>query len=200
MPSLWAKASVSDVTVHALTKYPSGGGDVLMGSVACLDDALHERLALTHSRLGLGVGANDVEMVLRSLPSIALRYAAQDASARRIAAWAQQQPQIRRVLHPALPDSPGYAHWARTCRAAAGLLSLEMQPTFSPEAVDAFVDRLKLFRIGWSWGGPVSLAVPYQTRFMRKLGSPYAGVVVRLCIGLEQVADLIEDLDRALPR
>eukprot|EP01035_Chromulina_nebulosa_P047197 gene47197-63969_t len=100
-----------DLTVHALTKYPSGGGDVLMGSVACRDDALYEKLAWAHSRLGLGVGANDVEAVLRALPSIALRYEAQDTAARRIAEWAQGQPQVRRVLHPALPGSPGHEHW-----------------------------------------------------------------------------------------
>ena len=189
-----------DVTVHALTKYPSGGGDVLMGSVACRDDALHETLAWTHSRLGLGVGANDVELVLRSLPSLPLRYAAQDAAARRIAQWAQTQPGVRRVLHPALPGSPGHVHWAGLCRAAAGLLTLEMAPRHSSEAVDAFVDGLRHFRIGWSWGGPVSLAVPYQARHMRKLGHPYEGVLVRLCIGLESVDDLIADLEAGLQR
>src|SRR5574343_1892954 len=95
-----------DLTVHALTKYPSGGGDVLMGSIACRDEALHQRLAWCHSRLGLGVGANDVEAVLRGLPTLALRYAAQDAAARRIADWAAGHPAVRRVLHPARADSP----------------------------------------------------------------------------------------------
>ncbi|WP_022979420.1 PLP-dependent transferase [Ideonella sp. B508-1] len=189
-----------DVTIHALTKYPSGGGDVLMGSVACRDTALYEKLAWTHSRLGLGVGANDVELVLRNLPSLPLRYAAQDAAARRIAAWAQAQPQVTRVLHPALPDSPGHAHWAALCRAAAGLLTLEMDPRFSATQVDSFVDGLQRFRIGWSWGGPVSLAVPYQGGAMRKLGSPYRGTLVRLCIGLEAVDDLIADLAAGLAR
>ncbi|KAB0580945.1 cystathionine beta-lyase [Ideonella dechloratans] len=189
-----------DLTIHALTKYPSGGGDVLMGSVACRDTALYEKLAWTHSRLGLGVGANDVELVLRNLPSLPLRYAAQDAAARRIAAWAQTQPQVARVLHPALPDSPGHAHWAALCRAAAGLLTLEMDPRFSAAQVDSFVDGLQRFRIGWSWGGPVSLAVPYQGGAMRKLGSPYRGTLVRLCIGLEAVDDLIADLAAGLAR
>ncbi|MCA6217493.1 PLP-dependent transferase [Ideonella sp. B7] len=189
-----------DVTIHALTKYPSGGGDVLMGSVACRDTALYEKLAWTHSRLGLGVGANDVELVLRNLPSLPLRYAAQDAAARRIAAWAQAQPQVTRVLHPALPDSPGHAHWAALCRAAAGLLTLEMDPRFSAAQVDGFVDGLQRFRIGWSWGGPVSLAVPYQGGAMRTLGSPYRGTLVRLCIGLEAVDDLIADLAAGLAR
>ncbi len=191
----------ADLTIHALTKYPSGGGDVLMGSIACRDDALHERLAWTHSRLGLGVGANDVEAVLRALPSLPLRYAAQDASARRIAEWAAAQgAPIRRVLHPALPGSPGHEHWAATCRAAAGLLTLEFDPALAPERVDAFVDGLQRFRIGWSWGGPVSLVVPYRAAGMRQLGAAYEGVLVRLCIGLESPDDLIADLAGGLAR
>jgi cysteine-S-conjugate beta-lyase len=187
-----------DVSIHALTKYPSGGGDVLMGSVACVDDRLHERLALVHSRLGIGVAANDVEAVLRGLPSLPLRYAAQDASARRIAEWAATQgPTIRQVLHPALPGSPGHAHWAATCRAAAGLVTLEFDPAIAPARVDAFVERLKYFRIGWSWAGPVSLAVPYEARRLRQV-RVYEGTLVRLCIGLEATDDLIADLAQAL--
>jgi cystathionine beta-lyase len=187
-----------DLTVHALTKYPSGGGDVLMGSIACVDDALHERLSLTHSRLGSNVGMNDVELVLRGLGSLALRYAAQDAAARRIAAWCAQQPCIARVLHPALPASPGHSHWAALCRAAAGLLTLEFDARFTPEQVDGFVDALKLFRIGWSWGGPVSLAVPYRADQLRSLPTPYRGTLVRLAIGLEDPDDLCADLAQAL--
>lgn len=191
-----------DLTVHALTKYPSGGGDVLMGSVACRDDALYKRLAMTHSRLGLGVAANDAESLLRSLPSLPLRYAAQDASARRIAEWAAgQRPLVHRVLHPALPGSPGHQHWAATCRAAAGLLTLEFDAAIEPAKIDAFVEGLALFRIGWSWGGPVSLAVPYKAGpQLRQLGSPYAGVLVRLSIGLESTDDLIADLAASLAR
>lgn len=187
-----------DLTVHALTKYPSGGADVLMGSVACRDDRLYNRLAWCHSRLGQGVGVNDVELLLRSLPTLKLRYEAQDAAARRIADWCSAQPQFVRVLHPALPGSPGHEHWAELCTAAAGLLTLEVDPCYSAAQVDAFVDALQLFRIGWSWGGPVSLAVPYQAHEMRSLATPYRGTLVRLCIGLEAVDDLIADLSRAL--
>lgn len=189
-----------DLTIHALTKYPSGGGDLLMGSIACNDDALYQRLAMTHSRLGIGVAANDAEAVLRALPTLPLRYAAQDASARRIAEWAAAQaPTVRRVLHPAMPGSPGHEHWAATCRAAAGLLTLEFDPAITPARVDAFVDGLKLFRIGWSWAGPISLAVPYQSARMRALRA-YEGTLVRLCIGLEDTGDLIADLHEGLER
>ena len=187
-----------DLTVHALTKYPSGGGDVLLGSVICRDDALARTLSLARSRIGHGVGLNDVEAVLRSLPSMTLRYAAQDRAARALAAWCQSRSEFARVLHPALPGSPGHEHWASHCRAAAGLLTVEFAPQFTPQQVDAFVDALRLFRIGWSWGGPISLAVPYRAETIRDLPTPYRGTLVRFSLGLEAVDDLIADAAQAL--
>jgi len=186
-----------DLTIHALTKYPSGGGDLLMGSVVTRSKELYERIALTHSRLGLGVGANDVEFVLRALPTLPLRYAAQDAAARRIAQWALGRPEVARVLHPPTPGSPGHEHWARHCTAAAGLVTLAFDPRYPGEAVDAVVDALRLFGIGWSWGGPMSLAVPYRGQALRGAGGGYEGTLVRLCIGLEDVGDLVADLEQA---
>jgi cystathionine beta-lyase len=192
-----------DITIHALTKYPSGGGDVLMGSVITVDQALHLRLKLTHMRLGLGVGANDVEAVLRALPSIDLRYRAQDQACRALALWLQEQAEVAQVLHPALPGSPGHAHWQTLCTSglAAGLLSIVFKPEFSSAQVDAFCDALKLFRIGYSWGGPISLVVPYDIASMRSSGMSTgvaSGTVVRLAIGLEDVRDLQADLAQAL--
>jgi cystathionine beta-lyase len=192
------EALAVDIAVHALTKYPSGGGDVLMGSVACRDRALHDRLCWTHSRLGYGIGADDAAAVLRGLPTLTLRYREQDAAARCIAAWAQGRSEFTRVLHPALPDAPGHAHWAALCTQAAGLLTLEMAERHSPAEVDAFIDALRRFRIGWSWAGPVSLVAPYAPQQLRRLPTPYRGTLVRLCIGLEDVADLIADLEQAL--
>ncbi len=187
-----------DVTIHALTKYPSGGGDVLMGSVVCRDDALYRKLALSRSRVGHGVGVNDVEAVLRSLPSLPLRYAAQDQAGRAFSHWCSTRGEFARVLHPALPGSPGHAHWQSHCRAAAGLVTVEVDARFAPAQVDAFVDALRLFRIGWSWGGPISLAVPYRAAAIRDRPTPYRGVLVRFCLGLEAVDDLIADVEQAL--
>jgi cystathionine beta-lyase len=186
-----------DVAMQALTKYPSGGGDVLMGSVTTVDDALHERIKLTHMRLGLGVGANDAELVLRSLPSVVLRYHAHDHSARLLARWLQERPEVARVLHPALADSPGHGYFQDTCTAAAGLFSAVFDAQFSAEQVDRFVDALKLFRIGYSWAGPMSLVVPYDLQSMRP-GTGERGALVRFSIGLEAVADLQADLEQAL--
>lgn len=189
-----------DLTVHALTKYPSGGGDLLMGSIVTRDEALYRRIALAHSRLGLGVGAGDVELVLRGLPSLPLRYAAQDAAARRLAQWCARRDEFVRVLHPALPGAPGHEHWVSTCSAAAGLFTVELDPRFTAQQADAVVDALRLFRIGWSWGGPVSLAVPYDARSLRSRPVPYRGTLVRFSLGLEDLADLEGDLAQALDR
>ena len=186
-----------DVVVQALTKYPSGGGDVLMGSIVTRDEALHHRIKQAHMRLGMGVAGNDVEAVLRSLPSLALRYGASDAAGRELARWMQQRSEVARVLHPAFEGSPGHAHWRATTTLAAGLFSVVFDTRFSAAQVDAFVDALKLFRIGYSWAGPVSLVVPYDLGAMRQ-PAPYPGTLVRLSIGLEAVEDLRADLEQAL--
>ena len=186
-----------DVVMQALTKYPSGGGDVLMGSVTTRDADLHERILFTHMRLGLGVGANDCELVLRSLSSMPLRYQAHDTSARRLAQWLAGRPEVARVLHPALEGSPGHEHWRATCNAAAGLFSVVFHDRFSAAQVDAFVDGLRLFKIGYSWAGPVSLVVPYDLAQLRP-GGALTGPLVRLSIGLEEPEALQADLAQAL--
>jgi cystathionine beta-lyase len=195
-----------DISAHALTKYPSGGGDVLMGSVITRDAALHLQIKLCHMRLGLGVAANDAETVLRSLPSIALRYAAHDQTARALAAWWQTQPQCAQLMHPAFEGAPGHAHWQALCDRepgtglAAGLFSVMIDARYSQVQVDAFCDGLKLFKIGYSWGGPVSLVVPYNIATMRQTwpGHLKPGTLVRFSTGLESAKDLILDLHQAM--
>lgn len=188
----------ADISVQALTKYPSGGADVLMGSVVTLDESLHHLIHFCHMRVGFGVSGNDAELVLRGLNSIALRYAAQDASARALAAWLQSQPKIEAVLHPALPGSPGHAAWQRDCSGAACLFSAVFRPEFTQQRIDRFCDSLKLFRLGYSWAGPMSLCVPYDVPAIRTTPWPYRGGLVRFSVGLEAVADLRADIDQAL--
>jgi cystathionine beta-lyase len=197
-----------DISAHALTKYPSGGGDVLMGSIMTRNPALHIQIKLCHMRLGLGVGANDAEAVLRSLPSIGIRYKAQDDSARNLATWFFAQPQCAQVLHPAMASSPGHAHWRELCARegqggwAAGLFSVMLSERYTPAQVDAFCDSLKLFKIGFSWGGPVSLVVPYDIGALRPAWPAHLqrGTLVRFSMGLESVQDLKADLQQALAR
>ena len=187
-----------DISMHALTKYPSGGADVLMGSVVTRDEALGHRLLQMHGVTGTGVAANDIEFILRALPTLRLRYDAHDQAARELARWLGQQGAVTQVLHPALPGSPGHEHWARDCTAAAGLFSILLDERFSATQVDTFVDSLQLFKIGYSWGGPVSLVVPYEIQAMRTAGTAWRGHLVRFSIGLEAVDDLRADLQQAL--
>jgi cystathionine beta-lyase len=200
------KGNGADIVVHALTKYPSGGGDVLMGAVTTRDEALHLKLKGTHMRMGWGIAGNDAEAVLRSLPTLPVRYHAQDVTARVLASWLQGRPEVAQLLHPAFENSPGHAHWKETCGeqgAAAGLFSVVFQERFSAAQVDAFCDALKLFKLGYSWGGPVSLVVPYDIRAMRtpRPGNyPYQGVLVRFSTGFEAAGDLRADLEQALSR
>ena len=157
-------------------------------------------------RLGLGVGANDVEAILRALPSMAMRYAAQDRAARTLATWCQQRSEIVQVLHPALAGSPGHEHWLALCGQeqgqAAGLFSIILDARFSQSQVDAFCDALRLFRLGYSWGGPMSLVVPYEIRSIRSSPPKHlrAGTLVRFSLGLEHIDDLRDDLQQALDR
>ena len=203
----------ADISVHALTKYPSGGGDVLMGSVMVRDTALHALIKRCHMRMGYSVGMNDIESVLRSLPSIALRYRAHDIAARRLARWCESRAEVVQVLHPALAASPGHAHWQALCASqgdgadadnpghAAGLFSIMLHERYSSAQVDAFCDALNIFQLGYSWGGPMSLVVPYNlrgTRFLPHGAHLQRGTLVRFSIGLEAVADLQADLEQAL--
>lgn len=186
-----------DIVMQALTKYQSGGSDVLMGAVITQDQALNHRLELAHMRLGFGVSADDSYLVLRSLPTMKLRFEAHDAAARKIAAWLQTQPQIATVLHPALLECPGHEIWQRDFSGAGGLFSIVFDARYTEAQTDRFVDSLKLFKIGFSWGGANSLCVPYRMQQMRR-NWPHQGQLLRLNIGLEDPDDLIGDLRQAL--
>ena len=190
----------ADVSVQALTKYPSGGGDVLMGSVVTRDEALHHQLLYCHMRVGFGVAGNDAEAVLRGLPSMALRYQAQDAATRALAGWMQGQAAVAEVRHPALAGSPGHAAWLRDCAGAACLFSAIFKPEISQAQVDLFCDSLKLFKLGYSWAGPMSLCAPYDVPSIRSVPWPHRGGLVRFSVGLESVADLQADLSQALAK
>ena len=186
----------ADIVLQALTKYQSGGSDLLMGAVITRDPELNRRIGLAHMHLGLGVCMEDVYQVLRSLPTLALRFQAHDAGARQVAAWLATRPEITRVLHPAFPGCPGHEIWKRDFRGAGGLFSVLFDPRHPEAATDRFVDSLRLFGIGFSWGGASSLCVPYRMQHMRGNWSE-PGQLVRFNIGLEDPLDLIADLEQA---
>jgi len=185
----------ADIVMHALTKYQSGGADLLMGAVITRDRALNDRLALAHMRLGLGVSPDDAYLVQRGLPTMKMRFERHDASARELAAWFKARPEIAKVLHPAFEDCPGHAFWQRDFTGAGGLFSVVFDACFDEVQVDRMVDALTLFGIGYSWGGPNSLVMPYRISSLRDRWE--GGVLVRFNVGLEDPADLIADLAQA---
>jgi len=191
-----------DMTVHALTKYPSGGGDILMGSVVTRDQKLHHQLFRMHAIQGISVSGDDVAQVQRSLASMQLRYQHQSQTALTLLAWLKQQPEFVQVLHPADAESAGHQHWKEICKQehSAGLVSVIFKAEYTLEDIRRFCDALELFKLGFSWGGPVSLVMLYNLKEIRVLQHTHLqqGLLVRFCIGLEHPADLIQDIENAL--
>jgi cysteine-S-conjugate beta-lyase len=186
-----------DVTMQAITKYIGGHSDLLLGSVTVRDDSLYRRLGDAQQVIGCAVSPDDCSLALRGLQTLAVRLSAIEASALSIAKWLASRPEIERVLHPALESCPGHEFWKRDFLGSSGVFSFVFKPGPTQEQVYAFVDALKLFRMGYSWGGVASLAVAYHIG--RMPGRPaYDHRIVRLNIGLEATSDLIADLEQAL--
>jgi len=186
-----------DITMQAITKYIGGHSDLLLGSITVRDDSLYQRLGAAQQVIGCAVSPDDCSLALRGLQTLAVRLAAIEQSALEIAKWLAARPEIERVLHPALESSPGHEFWKRDFLGSSGVFSVVFRPGPSQQQVFAFVDALKLFRVGYSWGGVASLAIAY--RMGRTPGRPsFDHRIVRLNIGLEATSDLIADLAQAL--
>jgi len=187
-----------DITMQAVTKYIGGHSDLLLGSVTVRDDAIHQRLGVSQQMLGLAVSPDDCSLALRGLQTLAVRLSAIEHSALQIARWLADCPEVELVLHPALPFCPGHEFWKRDFLGSSGLFSIVFKEGPTQEQVHAFVDGLKLFKIGYSWAGVTSLAVSYDIG--RIPGRPpYDHRIVRLNVGLESTHDLIADLKHSLP-
>jgi cystathionine beta-lyase len=187
-----------DISVQALTKYVGGHSDVFMGSAATASRQLAQALQNGVHDLGWSVAAEDAYLMLRGLRTLPTRLARHGASGLKIAAWLETQPEIAQVLHPGLPGASGHALWARDYGGAAGLFSIVLKPA-SDAAVYAFLDALRLFGLGFSWGGFESLAVNCDPQLgVRKAKRRYGGPIVRFSIGLEDPDDLIADLRKGL--
>ena len=187
-----------DLSIQALTKYVAGHSDVFMGSAAANDARLVRALADGVLHLGWAVTGDDAYQTLRGLRTLPTRLIRQGESGLAVAAWLRDQPQVGQMLHPALPGCPDHHLWARDYSGACGLFSFTLTP--GPQAaVNAFLDALKLFGLGFSWGGFESLAIACDPQFeTRRFKHDYGGPMIRLHIGLENPADLIADLAQAL--
>jgi cystathionine beta-lyase len=189
-----------DLSAQSLTKYVGGHSDVFMGSVATRDPALALALDQAVWDFGWSVSADDAYLMLRGLRTLPTRMSRCAAGSLEVAAWLAGHPRIAQVLHPALPGSPDHELWRRDYAGAAGLFSVVLQPA-SAGAVDAVLDALRLFGLGFSWGGFESLALSCDPQLAVRRHEPArAGPIIRLSIGLEAPADLVADLDQALAR
>jgi cystathionine beta-lyase len=153
-------------------------------------------LAETIRLLGVCAGPDDVFLALRGLRTLAVRLAHHQQSAIDMAQWLAARPEVAKVLHPALASDPGHAIWKRDFTGASGLFSVVLKP--APQAaVDALLDTVKLFGMGYSWGGFESLIIPFDCSAYRT-ATAWApdGPTLRLHIGLESLSDLKADLDR----
>jgi cystathionine beta-lyase len=185
----------ADISMMAGTKYIGGHSDIMFGTISANATAwpiLTENIRL----LGVCAGPDDVYLALRGMRTLSVRLAQHYRSGLDMARWLAARPEVQRVLHPALETDPGHAIWKRDFTGASGLFSIVLQPK-PQKAVDAMLDSLKLFGMGFSWGGFESLAIPFDCSDYRTATTwAPGGPTLRLHIGLENVEDLKADLDR----
>lgn len=188
----------ADVSVHAATKYIGGHSDLLIGTVTANETAWPALRQAIH-QYGLSTSPDDCWLALRGLRSMAARLARHRENAERLIGWLRDQPEVARVLYPALPDDPGHALWRRDFRGASGLFGVVLVDTVGERQLEAMVNGLKLFGRGYSWGGFESLLIPTRPeRTAEPL--PPCGPMFRISAGLEDAGDLIEDLRAGFER
>ena len=185
-----------DVSMQALTKYVGGHSDLLLGTVSVRDEVHRRSVGEMHRLLGLAVSPDDCSLALRGLETLALRLERLERTALTVARWLAGRPEVEHVLHPALPGSPGHGIWRRDFDGSSSVFSIIFRDEFGRDFVTRFVDGLRLFKIGFSWGGVTSLVMAYDSvpRGRVDVGSH----LVRLNVGLEDEGDLITDLEAAL--
>jgi cystathionine beta-lyase len=185
-----------DAVIEAGTKYIVGHSDAMLGVVAA-NELTYGPIRQAIRDFGAVVGTEEANLGLRGLRTMEVRLQRHFAAALEIATWLEGQPGVARVMHPALPSFPGHTLWKRDFSGASGLFSIELANR-DPAAMTRFVDSLKLFKIGFSWGGFESLVLPAHPE-RRKVAVWTGGPVVRFHIGLEAIDDLKADLAAALP-
>lgn len=189
-----------DVSVMAGTKYVGGHSDIMMGLITVRDETVYKTMRASVDELGACTGPDDQYLALRGLRTLAVRMPRHYETGLVLANWLKAQPEVSRVLHPALPEFPGHSIWKRDFKGASGLFSFVLKPVVRA-ALAAMVDDLQLYGMGFSWGGFESLMVPSDARALRT-ATPWTdtGQLMRVHAGLEAPDDLIADLDKGFQR
>ncbi len=185
-----------DISIHAATKYISGHSDVMAGTVTA-NEATYPLIRKAVMELGQTLSPDDCYLALRGLRTMAVRLKQHQEHGLALARWLQDRPEVAQVLHPALPQDPGHQLWRRDFTGASGLFGVVLKPCSRPQLA-AFVETLRLFGMGYSWGGYESLVVPAKIKGMRSI-TPWQseGPLIRFHAGLEAPEDLIADIDGA---
>lgn len=184
-----------DVTMQALTKYIGGHSDVLLGSVSVRENCAYEAIGQAKALLGLAVSPDECSLALRGLQTLAIRLSHLEKATLTVARYLETRPEISTVLHPALVSCPGHEIWKRDFSGSTSVFSVVFDDRIQKDQILQFVDALKLFRIGFSWGGVTSLVAPYGK--LDRTARAYGDRLVRFNVGLESVDDLVADLKRA---
>ena len=194
-----AFARGADISLHAGTKYVGGHSDVLVGLITC-NEATFPALHRWWTEMGVALSSDDAFLALRGLRTLAVRLERHTQNALTIARWLRERPEVHEVIFPALPGSRGPELWKRDFSGACGLFGVILNPV-AKARVDALLDGLRLFRMGWSWGGFESLIIPANVeRAKRTIRWEPGGPYLRLHVGLESVDDLIADLEAGFRR
>ena len=188
-----------DVSIQAGTKYIVGHSDAMLGTATAIRECW-PTLSETTWDMGQCAGPDDLYLAQRGFRTLSVRLQQHYRNGLEIGEWLRSRPEVRQVLHPALPDTPGYALWKRDFLGASGLFGIELEPC-SENAIAAMLDGMQIFHMGYSWGGYESLIVPTNVRNIRT-ASPwnFEGPLVRLHVGLESVSDLKDDLAEGFQR
>jgi cysteine-S-conjugate beta-lyase len=188
-----------DISIQAATKYIGGHSDIMFGTISA-NAKMWPTIAESIRLLGVCAGPDDVFLAIRGLRTLSVRLAQHQRSGLEMARWLTARPEVMRVLHPALEDDPGHAIWKRDFTGASGLFSVVLKPA-PQESVDAMLNALTLFGMGYSWGGFESLVIPFDCASYRTATkwSP-GGPTLRFHIGLENVEDLKADLARGFDK
>jgi len=185
-----------DISILACTKYIVGHSDVMMGSVTATEQHWPQIRSMAWM-FGQMSSPDDCWLAMRGLRTLGVRLRQHQENALAVARWLKGRPEVGEVRHPALPDCPGHALWQRDFSGASGLFSFTLKGA-EDETRTRFIDALRHFGIGYSWGGFESLALPVDPHAIRT-AAPWRGrdPLIRLHIGLEDATDLIADLEQA---
>ncbi|MBC6403010.1 MAG: cystathionine beta-lyase [Hyphomonadaceae bacterium] len=187
----------ADMSIHSATKYISGHSDIMFGAVVSRTGNIADKVTRTRKYLGYATSPDDAYQVLRGFRTLNTRFRQQERSAQKLAEWLSTRNEVEQVLHPSVPDHPDHALWRRDFTGGACLFGVILKPRSQGQVI-AFINRLRYFGIGYSYGGYESVVIHCDPQLDRRFGGKLPGPLIRFGCGLENVNDMIADVEQAL--